>query len=127
MKASVTGFRAIELRNSNRYRFNAPVIFRWALQDWPTGSSIGVTRDISTSGVYVVTTALPPVGAKVQMEILLPRLVQAGQGIHLTGEGVVLRSEPCGSKSKSEGGFAAAVHFFPEPSEWSLQQSERVP
>ena len=65
---------AIELRNAKRYRLSAPALFLWALQDGRPQSGQGVTRDINTFGVYVLTDALPPVGALVQMEIALPRL-----------------------------------------------------
>ena len=51
-------------------------------------------RDINTFGVYVLTDSLPPVGARVQMEIMLPTLTDTGSGMHLQGEGVVLRREP---------------------------------
>lgn len=78
-----------------------------------------------------MTDAAPPVGARVQMDILLPKLAQPGPGMHLSGEGIVIRSEPFGTKgaSTSNGGFAAAVQFYPEASDLVLSHfnsSERV-
>ena len=110
---------AIELRKAKRYHLNAPARFLWASQDGEPQSGEGVTRDVSTFGVYVLTDALPPVGALVQMEIALPKLVDTGSGMHLDCEGVVLRSEPHSAKGvgASEGGFAASMQFYPEATE----------
>ncbi len=88
----------------------------WAPREGKPHSGQGVTRDINASGVYVVTDVLPPVGALVQLDILLPKLADPGFGISLAGEGVVLRVEPHGSQGAgtSEAGFAASVQFYPE-------------
>ncbi|MGA8729749.1 MAG: hypothetical protein WB608_13445 [Terracidiphilus sp.] len=131
MRAADAFTRAIELRKSNRYRLSAPVFFCWAPQNGPSRSCNGITRDVNTSAVYVMTDAAPPVGARVQMDILLPKLAQPGPGMHLSGEGIVIRSEPFGTKgaSTSNGGFAAAVQFYPEASDLVLSHfnsSERV-
>ena len=67
-----------------------------------------------------------PVGARVQLDILLPKLADPGFGMSLAGEGVVLRVEPHGSQGASSGeaGFAASVHFYPEESESVLSRLE---
>jgi len=113
----------IELRKAKRYPLRAPALFLWALpQDGKPRSGKGVTRDINISGVYVLTDTLPPVGARVQMEIVLPKMADTGFGMRLHGEGVVHRSEPRGSKGagSSDEGFAASVHFYPEATAWVL-------
>ncbi len=106
----------VELRKAKRYPLSAPAAFWWAPQDRKPRSGKGVTRDINTFGVYVLTDTLPPVGARVQMEIVLPKLADNGSGMHLHGEGVVLRGESRGSQGagSSEAGFAASVQFYPE-------------
>jgi len=104
---------AIELRKAKRYRLRAPAHFLWAPQDGKPQSGKGVTRDINASGVYVLANELPPVGALVQLDILLPKLGDPGVGMSLAGEGVVLRVEPQGTGT-SRGGFAASVQFYPE-------------
>jgi hypothetical protein len=116
----------IELRKSNRYALRAPVLFEWAPQNGEPQSGRGVTRDINTFGVYIVTDALPPVGALVQMDILLPKLEAPGFGMSLAGEGIVLRVEPSDSESAgtSEPGFAASVQFYPESIESALSHLE---
>jgi hypothetical protein len=110
---------AVELRKAKRYQLNAPAHFLWAPQGGEPQSGEGVTRDINIFGVYVLTDALPPVGALVQMEIALPKLVDTGSGMHLHGEGVVRRAEPHSAKGvgASEGAFAASVQFYAEATE----------
>ena len=114
----------IELRKAKRYQLMAPARILWAHQNGKPQSGEGVTRDINIFGVYVLTDALPPVGALVQMEIALPKLVNTGTGMYLHGEGVVLRAEPHSAKGvgASEGGFAASVQFYPEATESVLSQ-----
>jgi hypothetical protein len=92
------------------------VFIFWAPQTGPAQSSEGITVDISATGVYVTTNEIPPVGELVQIDILLPNLVPDGSGIHLTGEGVVLRAElRCGKLADTfRYGFAVSVRFYPE-------------
>jgi hypothetical protein len=63
----------IELRRARRYLLSVPALFTWAPPDGKPRNGKGVTRDINALGVYVQTDSLPPVGARVQMEILLPQ------------------------------------------------------
>jgi len=95
---------------------SAPALFLWAPHEGEPQGGQGVTRDINASGVYVLTDQLPPVGALIQVEVLLPKMEDSSVGMSLAGEGVVLRVEPSGSQGAgtSERGFAASVHFYPE-------------
>lgn len=110
---------AIELRKAKRYWLSAPALFVWAPKNGKPQCGRGVTRDINTSGVYVVTDALPPVGARVQIEIVLPKLANASPGMHLEGEGIILR---CESGDATKFGFAASAHFYPEATDAVLSQ-----
>jgi hypothetical protein len=116
----------LELRKAKRYRLSAPAHFWWAPSEGKPQSSKGVTRDINASGVYVLADELPPSGALVQLEILLPKLQDPGFGMTLAGEGVVLRAEPPGSRGPgtSGGGFAASVQFYPEATASALSRLE---
>jgi hypothetical protein len=116
----------IELRKAKRYRLSAPAFFLWAPQGGKPQSGRGVTRDINASGVYILADDLPPVGALVQLDILLPKLEDPGFGMSLAGEGVVLRVEPRGSQGAgtSKAGFAASVQFYPEASASVLSRLE---
>lgn len=116
----------IELRKTKRYRLNAQAHFLWAAPERTPQSGRGVTRDINASGVYVKTDDLPPVGALVQLDILLPKLEDPGFGMSLAGEGVVLRVEPNGPHGAcaDEAGFAASVQFYPEETAAVLSRLE---
>lgn len=122
MRATSAVSRTIELRKASRYRLNAPICFFWAPPNGPVRSGQGFTRDINTSGVYVLANLSPPVGSLVQVDIPLPKLANDGLGMHLMGEGVVVRIEPRNANDESlvQGGFAASVQFYPEASELVL-------
>ena len=79
-----------------------------------------MTRDIDTTGAYINACELPPLGALVQMNIMLSNPSDGGPGAHLIGEGVVLRVDPHSNgniRGVSEGGFAVSVQFYLESSE----------
>jgi hypothetical protein len=117
---------ALELRKAKRYRLSAPALFLWAHHEGAPQSGRGVTRDLNAAGVYVLTDTLPPVGALVQLDVLLPKLEDPGFGMSLAGEGVVLRVEPHGAQGAgtSKAGFAASVSFYPEASASVLSRLE---
>jgi len=108
-----------ELRKAKRYRLSAPAVFMWAPHDGKSESGRGVTRDINTFGVYVQTDAMPPVGARVLMEVVLPRLADTSRGMRLHAEGVVLR---CENDDPTKRGFAVSALFYPEATEAVLSQ-----
>jgi hypothetical protein len=110
---------AIELRKSKRYRLTAPAAFMWAPPNGTAQSGRGVIRDINTFGVYVQTDSMPPIGALLQMEIVLPKLTDSGPGMRLHGEGIVLR---CDYGGAVECGFAASAQFYPESADVVLSQ-----
>lgn len=62
---------------------------------------------------------LPPSGVLLQMEIHLPKISSPEPGMHLTGEGIVLRVEqdPNSKQHAGGGGFASSIQFYPESSE----------
>ena len=109
----------IELRKVKRYRLSAPALFMWAPFDGKPKSGQGVTRDMNTFGVYIKTDDLPPVGARIQLEITLPTLAGEGSGMHLQGEGIVLRCEYGGTNGV---GFAASAQLYPESADVVLSQ-----
>ena len=109
----------IELRKTKRYQLSAPAFFVWAPCDGKPQSGQGMTRDINTFGVYVITDALPPIGARIQIRITLPKLTDSGAGMHLQGEGVVLR---CDGGKSAKNGFAATAQLYPESADADLSQ-----
>lgn len=90
-----------------------------------------MTRDVHRTGAYIDASELPPVGALVQLDIVLPNPADNSPKVHLIGEGMVLRVEPDRStpSGPSRGGFAVSVQFYVESSESvvsHLRGSERA-
>lgn len=127
MKTQFSKPQVIELRKNHRYRFCAPVFFYWATPNEPVRSGEGVTRDVDTNGAYINVRELPPVGALVQLEIMLPSLSGGGTGAHLSGEGVVLRVEPHNGNAPGAlaNGFAVSAQFSVKSSESVLSHLKR--
>ena len=109
MNATIACCKTLELRKGTRYSLKKMALFSWALKAGEPQSGQGVTRDINDSGVYVLTDELPQVGSLVQLDILVPELPGSYLGMHLLGDGVVIRVEHHGA---TQGGFAASVHFY---------------
>jgi hypothetical protein len=82
-----------ELRKYDRYRLGAPVVFWWDEPEGTRKEASGVTRDISTIGIYVVSSACPPLGTLVQMHVSLPSLHGDLPGWRLEAQGHVVRVE----------------------------------
>ena len=130
MKSPIAYTRTIEQRKNYRYCLSAPVFYCWATPNGPAQSGEGMTRDIDTNGAYINSSEPAPVGALVQMDIMLPNR-SGSPGVHLTGEGVVLRVEPVNTRTTgtSESGFAVSVQFYLQSAESvlsHLKRSERV-
>jgi hypothetical protein len=131
MKAPIASTRIIEQRKNHRYYLIAPVFFYWATPNGLPQDGEGMTRDIDTNGAFINASEPPPFGALVQMDIMLPNFTDGGPGVHLTGEGVVLRVERPNAKTRSasESGFAVSMQFYLKSSEsvlTHLKRSERV-
>lgn len=78
----------------------------------------GFTRDISSEGLFVVSSSLPPVGTAITLEVSLPAIEFDTPGLDLRFEGVVVRSE----ESTEGGGLAVAGHFKPNFAKEELRQ-----
>ena len=95
----------MERRKAARFLLGCPAIFEWTDQQGRPHAGAGFTRDVSTLGVFVLSTVSPPDESKLQMQILLPQ--PAEEGLKLRSEATVVRIE-----SKNEGsGFAARSEF----------------
>ena len=102
----------MELRKSTRYRLSSPAHYGWESSDAYSQTSQGKTRDISARGAFIVADECPPVGARIELKILLPKLEGSGVGMRLHGKGHVLRVEQ--GSTIGTNGFAAFVQFRPE-------------
>jgi len=111
----------LDLRRTNRYRLAAPVNFWWPSLDGAVQASEGMTRDISSSGLMVLAEKCPPVGAHVQLRVLVSRSSNNPVPLELHGEGLVIRVEygMAAPLRFLPAGFAASVLFHQERSSGS--------
>jgi hypothetical protein len=103
-RISETG-TTLEQRHSKRYRLKASVTFSWEHSDGSTMRGEGYTRDISPTGVYVLTSDRLPSGAVLKLEVALPSLRGQRTGAYLRTHGQVVRSEEVGFAAAAEMGF----------------------
>jgi PilZ domain-containing protein len=92
-----------ERRRSHRYPVQAPVLFKWT-KEGITRRERGMSREISSGGLYVLCDTPPPAGATVWIEVLLPALEPDARSLHLKAKGTVLRVEELMNGTR---GFAA--------------------
>jgi hypothetical protein len=96
-------WRFVEQRRAVRFQLRVPVIFRWGRQ-----TSVGQTRDIGITGVFITCPTLPPVGTALSLEIHIPPLERnTSQLLYLEATGRVIRVA-AGEESR---GFAATAPF----------------
>jgi len=81
------------------------VTFSWEHSDGSVMRGEGYTRDISSSGVYVLTTGPLPSGAVVKLEVALPSLLGQRSGACLRTQGHVVRCEEVGFAAAADMGF----------------------
>ena len=86
----------MELRRATRYRVRSPVLFQWVDAGEVQRQAGGFTRDISTSGVFVISEVLPPVGKAVAYELMLPPLQVEDPSWRLKATGRVVRHDAHG-------------------------------
>ena len=80
-------------RNSIRFPLQARVAFQCRDREGNQGEAEGTSRDISEKGAFVLTVDSPPVGANVELRLLLPRLDEARAATRIDIQGTVLRVE----------------------------------
>lgn len=85
--------------------------FSWEHSDGSTMRSEGYTRDISQSGVFVLTGDRLPSGTVVKLEVALPSLFGQRSGACLRTQGHVVRCEEVGFAAAADMGFRMQ---FPE-------------
>ena len=99
-----------ELRKHNRYRLEAPVVFSWRDAQHARHKGVGLTRVLSTHGAFVLTADPPPVEAKIDIKVFLPRF-GAGVPMRFQGQGKVIRVEAV-NHPDARAGFAVAAKSF---------------
>ena len=71
---------------------NASVLFRWNGPEDGHYQGEGVTRDMSVSGAFVLTTTCPPPNSVVEMEVFFP-LSDDGSKALMKADMIVMRVE----------------------------------
>ena len=78
------------MRAATRYPLRFPVLLSWVL-DGDGGTGDGFTRDVSTMGLFVESTASLPIGTPINVDLVLQTRAASGSGAHLRGNGSVVR------------------------------------
>lgn len=96
----------MDRRRSRRFDMRAPAIWRSkdAQASHETG---GFTRDVSSGGVFILSSVPPAEGTPIDLEVLLPPLETSSQELKLQCEGVVVRVE----REAAPTGFAVRCNF----------------
>jgi hypothetical protein len=95
----------VDERQNKRYRLRTAVKFSWENSQGSMSQGEGYTRDISPSGVFVLTGDRLPLGATVKLEVALPSPRKEPSGALLRTRGHVVRSEQLGFAAVAEMGF----------------------
>lgn len=84
--------KEVERRLALRYAVSADVLFSWEERGAYTKGE-GVTRDMSTHGLFVYSSILPPESAPVRIEVVFPPLLERGMPVRIKVRGRVTRVE----------------------------------
>lgn len=114
MNAAGLGGADLESRKSTRFQLEVPIVCRWQRDDAPEELD-GLTRDISTDGIFILSPQCPPVGADVSFEATFPPLQSSAPPLRLQGHGRVLRVLQDAPEERR--GFAASAGFTLRDSE----------
>jgi len=88
-------------RRHLRYPLAAEVRYQWSARNLVMGEGEGRSRDISEAGAFVVTNALPPVGASIDLAIQLPAWQVGAAALRMEMTGEVIRVDvPPGQERK---------------------------
>lgn len=83
----------VELRAASRYSLSANVVFSWQEERGVRLKGEGITRDMSTKGVFVYSVVLPPERAPITMEVAFPPLREGASPVRIHLHGQVMRVE----------------------------------
>ena len=97
---------SVQLREAVRYPVMASVVFSW--EEYRIHlEGTGVTRDMSTEGVFVYSMVLPPKNAEIDMEVAFRPLREEAQPVRMHVRGRIVRTES-NTIDPVYGGFAVS-------------------
>jgi len=103
-----------ETRMAKRYRLRGVVTFWCEFEGHSTSPMVGITEDISVSGISFVTRANVDLGLQINLDLYLQSANREARSIHLRAQGEVVRVEAAGF---GESKVAARILFKDEPEE----------
>jgi len=97
----------MERRRHQRHDLSAPVQFDWESLDYGPYHGSGITRNVSATGLFVMTEDVPPVGTTVHFEVDL-KTSRLDSTVTVRARGRVERIEVTGLVGQL-GGFAVST------------------
>jgi hypothetical protein len=92
----------LELRDHTRYGVRAPVDFMWIDKGVPQRGR-GVTRDISSKGMFIYSDFEPPLKADLQVDVSFCAVTETPTNLQLRTESLVVRVESAASHDAYHG------------------------
>jgi hypothetical protein len=84
---------SIDRRAFRRFRFLAPVLFRWA--DSAEHYDGGNCGNVGLGGMFIFTSKCPPVGSQVEIDFTIPAFDRIPRQLRFRCKGQVTRVETC--------------------------------
>ena len=92
----------MELRDHTRYGVRAPAYFEWIDKGVPQRGR-GITRDISSKGMFIYSESEPPLKADLQVDVFFCAFTEAPRNLQLRAESLVVRVESAASHDAHHG------------------------
>jgi hypothetical protein len=97
-----------ESRTGRRFRLELPIKIEAA-----DGRKQGITRDVSSSGVFIEASPSLKIGARVRFNIMLPReLLATPKDVQVACLGRVVRVESAARGKKGRSGVACVIDSY---------------
>jgi PilZ domain len=95
----------MDRRQNQRFDLNAPVTYFWTKEENVQATGHGITRDVSQSGLFVLTDSFPPVGTAIELELSFHL---HDDSLQMRASGSIVRVE-AGVGASGAQGFAAVM------------------
>ena len=84
---------SVERREHRRYSVQALVNFEWRDNGSILHQACGITRDISSKGIYIFTDLRPPENADLNIDVSFSSVAEADVKLRMRAKAVVIRVE----------------------------------
>jgi hypothetical protein len=93
----------MERREQIRFGVHAAVDFEWLDEEGVRQQGRGLTRDISSKGLFIYSDSQPPPRADLQVEVFFASITGANTNLQLRSRALVLRGEPAMERGERHG------------------------